>query len=401
MAFFLPYLKGDMIINMDLDRLYQEVIEKGKESEGYFDLPYSLSPEEVIALYRAHPELVLTHKIHIDSYFHCLNIFPSYRAPFLKDWETKTFDFVDGYDEALAYIRERRKNKIEEGFGFFAKNLDINALGFSLDYEMSDELARRSIIQVEGYQAFLTPRGAVLPVPLGGVESTFYFFQVENDYTEPIEEIEYKAKQVDRELNRIAAMIYDDDMPEAVKAFNAYNQIGSRAKYCDIKKYGDVLDDIPLTYHGPFACLFSGECVCDGFSKALTMLLRKGGIQSLIQLGEYVETPDYPHCWNLIQVEGTYYQADITWDRYDDFINHFYFLRSDAMVEKIKHWEKRQYPHCPKEKDFSPEIEAYLSSHRNELIKRGIDANLLDYDYADIKAKYFDGFYRGKPPKEE
>ncbi|MBQ3940451.1 MAG: leucine-rich repeat protein [Oscillospiraceae bacterium] len=57
-----------------------------------------------------------------------------------------------------------------------------------------------------------------------------------------------------------------------------------------------------------------GKTVCEGFSKAYTMLLSQAGIESYVLLGGARIAGRSNHIWNLVKIEGQYYQCDVTWD---------------------------------------------------------------------------------------
>lgn len=69
-----------------------------------------------------------------------------------------------------------------------------------------------------------------------------------------------------------------------------------------------------------------GETVCDGFSRAYTMLLAQAGIESyvltagLTDVGWAAYNPNHDnslgdsHAWNLVRIDGKFYQCDVTWD---------------------------------------------------------------------------------------
>lgn len=62
--------------------------------------------------------------------------------------------------------------------------------------------------------------------------------------------------------------------------------------------------------------LLEGRCVCEGFSKILQQTLNYIGLDSKIILGEaYGE--DELHAWNQVNIDGRWYNCDLTWDYYN------------------------------------------------------------------------------------
>lgn len=89
---------------------------------------------------------------------------------------------------------------------------------------------------------------------------------------------------------------------------------------CDYD-YSSSLSDASYT---PYGCLARGSAVCQGYSLSYKLLLNRVGIRCL-----YVVSKDMNHSWDLVQLNGSWYHVDATWD--DSFSDpHQYFLRSDA-----------------------------------------------------------------------
>lgn len=85
--------------------------------------------------------------------------------------------------------------------------------------------------------------------------------------------------------------------------------------------YSSVLSDASYT---PYGCLARGTAVCQGYSLAFKLLFNRVGIRCL-----YVVSKDMNHSWNLVQLDGSWYHVDATWDD-SSSDPHLFFLRSDA-----------------------------------------------------------------------
>ena len=80
-----------------------------------------------------------------------------------------------------------------------------------------------------------------------------------------------------------------------------------------------------------------GVMVCTGYSMATYYLLNTMGISTRIIVGfggspeEAKIGTDENHMWNMVQVEGKWYNLDVTWDDAGgDKVSYDYFLKSDA-----------------------------------------------------------------------
>lgn len=139
-------------------------------------------------------------------------------------------------------------------------------------------------------------------------------------------------RYVDDALSRIDTAGRSDY--EIVCAVNEY--------LCDTVYYPASEPYAPLT-HTAYGALANGEAVCEGYACAAKVLLNELGIPCDIQFG--VCTNGGGHAWNLVQLEGQWYQMDVTWndgsaDRSD------YLLVTDDYMRKSRTWDENDYPAC-------------------------------------------------------
>lgn len=103
-------------------------------------------------------------------------------------------------------------------------------------------------------------------------------------------------------------------------------------KLIDIVNYDDDLaDDVPdendeydhgFTAYGALVANSSGQAntaVCDGYSFAFEYLLQQLGIE-VLRIGGLAGDDDAdssPHSWNLVNLDGDWYEVDCTWDDKD------------------------------------------------------------------------------------
>lgn len=100
-------------------------------------------------------------------------------------------------------------------------------------------------------------------------------------------------------------------------------------------------------------CLINGEAVCSGYSEAYTYLLDIIGIQSISVMG-YAD--GVGHEWNMILLEGSYYNVDCTWgdpvseDGEENLIYYYFGLTSNQMSKTHSEMENISYPICSETK---------------------------------------------------
>ncbi len=65
--------------------------------------------------------------------------------------------------------------------------------------------------------------------------------------------------------------------------------------------------------HTAYGALVNKKAVCDGYALAYSYLLKKCGIDSAVVLG-YVGDITYGHAWDIVKLDGSWYEVDCTWD---------------------------------------------------------------------------------------
>lgn len=91
---------------------------------------------------------------------------------------------------------------------------------------------------------------------------------------------------------------------------------------------GVAQDKLVYTTYGALA---NGDAVCQGYAEAYQLLLKQCGIQSVV-----VSSSNMNHAWNLVEIDGSWYHVDTTWDDpvpdLPGYCRHENFLRSDAGI---------------------------------------------------------------------
>ena len=110
----------------------------------------------------------------------------------------------------------------------------------------------------------------------------------------------------------------------------------------------DAHDGSPLA-RTVYSVLVRHLAVCEGYTMAYRYLLREAGMRS-----EEVISDKMNHCWNYVQIGGSWYHVDVTWDDpvyagkdpatapilYDHFL-----LSDDALIVRKHHdWDVRGLP---------------------------------------------------------
>ena len=81
-------------------------------------------------------------------------------------------------------------------------------------------------------------------------------------------------------------------------------------------------------YFSAYGAIVLGDAVCEGYAKAMQILLSKAGLPCLTIRGEsIVNDESEKHMWNVVELENEWYHLDATWDDNDkdEFVTYEYF----------------------------------------------------------------------------
>lgn len=218
-------------------------------------------------------------------------------------------------------------------------------------YDTYSETSEQVIFEVSpGYnldlsvdlQASFTELQRQDPIYVGSVKSWRYGQQgntyvLEIEYTMPVDEL-IAIKDATRALVDDAAARIDTTGKtdyEIVCAVNDY--------LCDTTYYPPTEPYAPVT-HTAYGALKNGVAVCEGYACAAKLLLNKLGIPCDIEVGTC--TGGGGHGWNLVQLDGQWYQLDVTWND-QSASREDYLLVSDDYMLKSRTWDYGNYPACP------------------------------------------------------
>ncbi|MDD6189074.1 MAG: transglutaminase domain-containing protein [Clostridiales bacterium] len=119
------------------------------------------------------------------------------------------------------------------------------------------------------------------------------------------------------------------------KALYVYDAIAARCTYSAEDELGDTA----------YGALTQGKALCQGYSKAFQLVMQSLGLRCL-----FVSSEAMVHGWNIIELDGSFYQLDLTWDDSGDMGTHAYFNMSDELAQKLSHVYDRaegwEYPVC-------------------------------------------------------
>ena len=153
----------------------------------------------------------------------------------------------------------------------------------------------------------------------GGIGTYYFFYDNPKHITEVVLTYDYSREQVLTDLPIIEA--YAQDCLRGLENLSQYDQVKAVYEYIinhtfyDLDYYGQDMREIIINRRG----------VCTSYAETTQYLLQRLGIEAFVITGGN-------HAWNIVKVEGQYYQLDTTWgdpvvDRLEDSqLNYNYFL---------------------------------------------------------------------------
>lgn len=137
--------------------------------------------------------------------------------------------------------------------------------------------------------------------------------------------IKFNSLVKDYEANKLA---FDNEVNNIVNIANMYSTDYEKEKYVHDYLYDNVSYDSKSSYNqSAYSALVNGSSVCAGYSKAFQLIMTRLGIPTYYVTGDsYGE-----HAWNLVRIDGVYYNVDVTWDD-TNYSNYLYFNISDSDI---------------------------------------------------------------------
>ncbi len=111
-------------------------------------------------------------------------------------------------------------------------------------------------------------------------------------------------------------------VPQMQAAGSVYNQVKAVHDFiCNNANYDMTIatDYFGYRYNSAFDCFVEKKAVCSGYALLFQKFMEQMGIPSY-----YIANDN--HAWNIVYVDGAWYQIDCTWDGQDNQTRYDYFL---------------------------------------------------------------------------
>ncbi len=212
----------------------------------------------------------------------------------------------------------------------------------------------------------------------------------------------YRQKDYDysKEINSLSEIRKNisDNLPQGddyEKAMYIHDYIVNNCRY--LEESDDTIYESTA-----YGCLVEGVANCEGYAKAFDLLASDAGLQSILVTGTTNDGKN--HAWNQVNVNGNWYNIDVTWDdKEDGEIRWIYFLCDDDSFSRTHFKEVHYFTpfQCSENKDnFYVRSGLYAESAEQakdiflDKVEKGEKSVRLrfpdSYTYSDFKANYID-----------
>lgn len=213
-------------------------------------------------------------------------------------------------------------------------------------YELSDKQTREEEFGIN-YDNFVSDK-QFLYTEVSTSEELYW--AVENKITPVFSSTSCRAYEIYAKAKQVLNRILSNDMSDYEMALCIFEWICDNTNY-DYTSYTTANGYLASVQGNPLTlpCFYlegvfiTGYAVCDGFSKAYSLMCNMMGIDAIRIVGDAVTpTGSGGHAWNKVLIDkdendnisAQYYLVDITWTEIqssgEEELSHYYFLLSDA-----------------------------------------------------------------------
>jgi hypothetical protein len=152
----------------------------------------------------------------------------------------------------------------------------------------------------------------------------------------------YQMTEVNSKVQAVVSSVIKQGMNDFQKEVALHDYVVNNTVYDSKNLEANTLPDDSFTAYGVF---FKKVAVCQGYSEAMYRLLNAAGVSTKIVTGT---ANGVPHAWNLVSINGAYYQLDSTFDdpisSSGNLLSYNYFNITDSQISRDHSWNRNNYP---------------------------------------------------------
>lgn len=120
---------------------------------------------------------------------------------------------------------------------------------------------------------------------------------------ENINDLEVQMSKVEDEIDKLVEKVIGMEKIDA--EIYLHDELASMTTYYEYEN----IEDVPLNQHSIYGALIEKSAVCDGFAKAMQLLLQRIGMESILVSGTLEGSS---HAWNMVKLNDKWYHLDVT-----------------------------------------------------------------------------------------
>lgn len=196
-----------------------------------------------------------------------------------------------------------------------------------------------------------------------------------------------KQTQLLRRYYDIIAQCTNSNMTAYQKEVAIHDYLVNNVEYDETKKLENT--------HSAYGAIIEGKSVCDGYAESFKTMMDMLGIECQVVIGE---AAGEDHEWNMVCLDGAWYQVDVTWDdpvgKNGLGVSHKYFNVTDNELRRDHNWDQTKYTAAVGTKyDYYPtsnmmkvttqsEFNSYVAQR---ILGRDTDIEILIYDRVNLE----------------
>lgn len=222
------------------------------------------------------------------------------------------------------------------------------------------------------------------------LDGSTYYNTLILQYTMGTEQRIHSANELQNAVDTALADCPDTDDQYVIEKY-LHDYLTTRCTY-DLAAAESNIANVPNAYSA-YGALVEGKAVCEGYAKAMQLLLQNASIPVTLVTGTVKETNE-SHMWNLVSINGENYHLDATWNDTNDQALHTFFNLTTDMVNisyTIDHTET--LPLCTAITDnFFVRENTVINTYERQFIAQKI-ADRIQTGDTTIQLRFTDGKY--------
>lgn len=171
--------------------------------------------------------------------------------------------------------------------------------------------------------------------------SELFWVDIKYNFIDYGDSIEFMPEyRIDSEQARKMSLALNGKIDEIIKSAETLETDYEKELYfhdyvCDVTVYNEeTFGDIGDT---AYSALIKGEAICEGYSRAMQLLLDRAGIENYLVVGDgKTEDGTEAHMWNIVEIDGANYHLDATWNDTgaENTVGYLYFNVNDDFISR-------------------------------------------------------------------